>query len=59
LAANDELVARLVDEGRLVLRTDGERGRWLSPTLSGLAIADGLAAAFDLEPLEPAGGGAP
>jgi oxygen-independent coproporphyrinogen-3 oxidase len=45
LAANDTLVARLVDEGRLVV--DQEHG-WLVPTLSGLAVADGLAAAFDL-----------
>jgi oxygen-independent coproporphyrinogen-3 oxidase len=48
LAANDALVARLVDESRMVVRADGEGGRWLVPTLSGLAIADGLAAAFDL-----------
>jgi len=48
LAANDTLVARLVDEGRIVLRADEEDGRWLVPTLSGLAVADGLAAAFDL-----------
>jgi len=48
LGANDTLVARLVDEGRLVVRADAEGGRWLVPTLSGLAVADGLAAAFDL-----------
>ncbi len=48
LAANDALVGRLVDEGRFVLRADAEGGRWLVPTLSGLAVADGLAAAFDL-----------
>ena len=48
LAANDTLVARLVDEGRIVVRADAEGGRWLVPTLSGLAVADGLAAAFDL-----------
>ena len=48
LAANDALVARLVDEGRIVVRADAEGGRWLVPTLSGLAVADGLAAAFDL-----------
>jgi oxygen-independent coproporphyrinogen-3 oxidase len=48
LAANDALVARLVDEGRLVVRADLEGGRCLVPTLSGLAVADGLAAAFDL-----------
>jgi hypothetical protein len=48
LAANDTLVARLVDEGRIVVRADAEGGRRLVPTLSGLAVADGLAAAFDL-----------
>jgi oxygen-independent coproporphyrinogen-3 oxidase len=48
LSANHALVARLVDEDRIVVRTDAEGGRWLMPTLSGLAVADGLAAAFDL-----------
>ena len=48
LAANDTLVARLVEEGRIVVRADAEDDRWLVPTLSGLAVADGLAAAFDL-----------
>jgi oxygen-independent coproporphyrinogen-3 oxidase len=48
LAANDTLVARLVDEGRIVVRAGPEGGRWLVPTLSGMAVADGLAAAFDL-----------
>jgi oxygen-independent coproporphyrinogen-3 oxidase len=48
LAANGDLVARLVDEGRIVVNADPEGGRWLVPTLSGLAVADGLAAAFDL-----------
>jgi coproporphyrinogen III oxidase-like Fe-S oxidoreductase len=48
LTANDALVARLTSEGRLVLSrgTDGERR--LVPTLPGLAVADGLAAAFDV-----------
>jgi oxygen-independent coproporphyrinogen-3 oxidase len=50
LAASNALVARLVDEGRIVVRADAEHGRWLVPTLSGLAVADGLAAAFDLWP---------
>ena len=44
LAANGVLVARLVDEGRIVVGAD----RRLVPTLSGLAVADGLAAAFDV-----------
>jgi oxygen-independent coproporphyrinogen-3 oxidase len=48
LAANDSLVARLVDEGRIVVGSDPEGGRRLVPTLAGLAVADGLAAAFDL-----------
>jgi oxygen-independent coproporphyrinogen-3 oxidase len=48
LAANDTLVGRLVDERLIVVRADAEGGRWLVPTLSGLAVADGLAAAFDL-----------
>jgi putative oxygen-independent coproporphyrinogen III oxidase len=48
LAANDALVARLVDEGHIVVRADADGGQWLVPTLSGLAVADGLAAAFDL-----------
>jgi len=50
LAANDTLVACLVDEGRVVVRADPDGGRRLVPTLSGLAVADGLAAAFDLSP---------
>src|SRR4030095_10936503 len=48
LSANDPLVARLVDEGRIVVRADAEGAPWLVPTLSGLAVADGLAATFDL-----------
>ena len=48
LAVNDALVARLVDEGRIVVRADPEGGQRLVPTLSGLAVADGLAATFDL-----------
>ena len=50
LAANDALVSRLVDEGRIVLRAGPGGGQRLEPTLSGLAVADGLAAAFDLSP---------
>ena len=48
LAANDALVARLGAEGRLVVRSGPKGGRRLVPTRSGLAVADGLAAAFDL-----------
>jgi oxygen-independent coproporphyrinogen-3 oxidase len=47
-AANEEVIARLVDEGRIVMRTDPHGARRLVPTLAGLAVADGLAAAFDL-----------
>lgn len=50
LAANEPLVARLVDEGRVVL-TAGPEGRRLAPTASGLAVADGLAAALSVPPL--------
>jgi oxygen-independent coproporphyrinogen-3 oxidase len=48
LATNRSLVGRLVDEGRVVVREGPAGGPWLVPTLSGLAVADGLAAAFDL-----------
>jgi len=48
LAANDGLVARLATEGHLVVRTDPAGGLWLVPTASGLAVADGMAAAFDI-----------
>ena len=48
LAANDALVARLVAEGHLVVHAGPEGGRWLAPTVTGLAVADGMAAAFDI-----------
>ena len=48
LAANEALLSRLIDEGRIVVHADSEGGQRLVPTLSGLAVADGLAAAFDL-----------
>jgi oxygen-independent coproporphyrinogen III oxidase len=48
LAVNDVLVERLVAEGHLAVRTDAHAGRWLVPTVSGLAVADGLASAFDI-----------
>ncbi|MCU0290395.1 MAG: radical SAM family heme chaperone HemW [Thermoanaerobaculaceae bacterium] len=47
VAANDALVTSLVREGRLCVRS-GPEGRRLVPTVLGLAVADGLAAAFDL-----------
>ena len=48
LGANDALVSRLVEEGRLVVLTDAAGGRRLAPTTPGLAVADGMAAAFDI-----------
>ena len=53
LAANDALVARLVAEGHLVVHAGPEGGRRLAPTASGLAVADGMAAAFDIPLLSP------
>jgi oxygen-independent coproporphyrinogen-3 oxidase len=47
LAGNEALVAHLEAEGRIAVQHDPE-GRRLVPTVSGLAVADGLAAAFDL-----------
>jgi oxygen-independent coproporphyrinogen-3 oxidase len=48
LAANDALVARLVAEGHLVVHAAPGGDRWLAPTVSGLAVADGMAAAFEV-----------
>jgi coproporphyrinogen III oxidase-like Fe-S oxidoreductase len=48
LAVNSSLVESLANEGHLVVRAGPYGGRWLVPTLSGLAVADGLAAAFDI-----------
>jgi len=48
LAANETLLTRIIDEGRIVVQADSEGSQRLVPTLSGLAVADGLAAAFDL-----------
>ena len=48
LAANDALVARLVAEGHLVVHSGPEGDRRLAATTSGLAVADGMAAAFDV-----------
>jgi oxygen-independent coproporphyrinogen-3 oxidase len=45
-AANVGLIGRLTAEGRLRVGESG--GRWLIPTLAGLAVADGLAATFDV-----------
>ena len=47
LAANDALVAKLVAAGLLVVR-NGPEGRRLLPTRLGLAVADGLAASFEV-----------
>jgi oxygen-independent coproporphyrinogen-3 oxidase len=48
LAANDALVDRLVAEGRIEVRAGPEGGHRLAPTASGLAVADGMATAFDV-----------
>ena len=48
LAANEALVTRLRAEGHLVVRAGPEGGRWLAPTVTGLAVADGMAAAFEI-----------
>jgi oxygen-independent coproporphyrinogen-3 oxidase len=48
LAANAALVSRLVDEGLLAVRAGPDGTRALVPTVAGLAVADGLAAAFDV-----------
>jgi oxygen-independent coproporphyrinogen-3 oxidase len=48
LAANEALVERLVAEGHLVVRTHPDGDRSLAPTISGLAVADGMATAFEL-----------
>jgi oxygen-independent coproporphyrinogen-3 oxidase len=48
LAANESLVGRLAEEGRITV-TDDASGRRLVPTLAGLAVADGLAASFAIE----------
>ena len=50
LAANEALVARLLAEGHLVVHAGPEGGRRLAPTVTGLAVADGMAAAFDIPP---------
>ena len=48
LAANEALVARLLADGHLVVRAGPGAGRWLAPTVTGLAVADGMAAGFDI-----------
>jgi oxygen-independent coproporphyrinogen-3 oxidase len=48
LAANDALVDRLTTEGHLFVHADPYGGRRLVPTASGLAVADGMAASFDI-----------
>jgi oxygen-independent coproporphyrinogen-3 oxidase len=50
LAENEALVARLAAEGHLAVRSGPAGEKRLVPTLSGLAVADGLAALFDLPP---------
>jgi coproporphyrinogen III oxidase-like Fe-S oxidoreductase len=48
LPENDALVARLAAEGHLVVSKGPAGDRRLLPTLSGLAVADGMATAFDI-----------
>jgi coproporphyrinogen III oxidase-like Fe-S oxidoreductase len=48
LVADAALLAQPEQEGRIRLATDPQGRRRLVPTLSGLAVADGLAAAFTL-----------
>jgi oxygen-independent coproporphyrinogen-3 oxidase len=48
LTVNEALVARLVAEGHLAPLAGADGGRRLVPTVSGLAVADGLAAAFEI-----------
>ena len=48
LDANRPLVTRLEAEGRVAVQTDAEGRRRLAPTVAGLAVADGLAALFDI-----------
>ena len=43
LSSNEQRIARLVDEGRLLL-DDG----WLRPTVEGLAVADGIVASLEV-----------
>ena len=53
LAANDALVARLAAEGHLALHAGADGERRLVPTASGLAVADGMAAALSITPASP------
>jgi len=48
LAVNEALVTRLLATGHLVVLAKVEGGRWLAPTATGLAVADGMATAFDI-----------
>ena len=48
LAVNAALAERLVAEGHLAARADPGGTRRLVPTASGLAVADGMATAFDI-----------
>jgi oxygen-independent coproporphyrinogen-3 oxidase len=48
LGANQDLVSRLAEEGLLAVRTGPGGDRSLVPTIAGLAVADGLAAAFEV-----------
>jgi oxygen-independent coproporphyrinogen-3 oxidase len=53
LAANAALVERLTAEAHVAVQAGPDRARRLVPTVSGLAIADGLATAFDVGSASP------
>ena len=53
LEANAALVAQLASEGRVAVRSEAPGGRRLVPTVSGLAVADGLAGAFAIALPQP------
>jgi oxygen-independent coproporphyrinogen-3 oxidase len=59
LAANAALVARLTAEGKLVVGSGAQGEPRLLPTSSGLAVADGLAAAFSVPGDRDPGGRVP
>jgi oxygen-independent coproporphyrinogen-3 oxidase len=54
LAENDAVAERLVAAGQIVERRGSRGERRLAPTASGLAVADGLAALFDVRLRGPA-----
>ena len=47
VASNRDLIGRLVDAGRLL-----HEAGFLRPSLEGMAVADGMAAAFEIKGVE-------